>query len=294
MKTKNNDILLHIIFIVLVLCVMMPVLLVVAISLTSESSIIQNGYKFIPDKLNFSAYEFIIKDGEAVFTAYKNTFITVIFGTIIKVFMTAMYGYSISRKDFPFRGFFSMLVLITILFSGGLAPQYQIYVKMLNLKNTYTVLILAGLGLGFDAFMMKSYFASNIPFEIIESGKVDGASESRIFFKLVLPMAVPILATISLMTAIGYWNAIQPSLLFIERESLYTLQYTMQKALMNVSYVKQMIEQGVVGMDSSLEDMPTESARMAMAIFGVGPIILAYPFFQRFFISGLTVGAVKG
>ncbi len=294
MINKKKDILLHILFALLMLICILPIILVVSISLSTESSIIENGYRFIPKIFSADAYKFIIEDGKTILTAYKNTIFTAVVGTVLNVLILALYGYSISRKDFPFRGFFSALVLITILFNGGLAPAYNVKVNLLGLKNTYTVLILSGLGLGFNAFMMKSFFATNVPYEIIESGKIDGAGETRIFFQLALPMAIPIMAVIGFGSLIGYWNSFQSCMLFIEEERLYTLQYTMQKALMNMNYVKQMMAQGAVVFDEQAAELPTEAARMAMAVFGVGPIIFAYPFFQRFFISGLTVGAVKG
>ena len=200
----------------------------------------------------------------------------------------------LARKDFPYRGFFSVLVLITMLFSGGLGPGYYFMTKIYKLKNTLTALIFSGLGMGFQVFMVKSYYMSNIPFELIESAKIDGAGETRTFFQIVAPMAIPIFSTIALMTSIGYWNAFQPCLLYIEKESLYTIQYSMQRALQNVNAVKNMMEAGIAGAEEDLANMPSEGIRMGMAVFAIGPIVLAYPFFQKFFLKGMTVGAVKG
>ena len=290
---KESDILLHIIFIIIALCCILPFLLIVIISLTEESEIIQNGYSFFPKKISFEAYRYLLMTSDTIATGYKNSFIVIIIGTIIKLFAAGMYGYAISRKDFPFRKTFGTVVLITILFSGGLTPYYYMIVKILKLKNTLWALILPGITIGFDAFMLKSFYVTNVPYEIIESAKMDGVGEGRTFFQIVAPMCIPMFATIALRSAIAYWNQFQPSLLYIDKSSLYTIQYSMQRALNNLNALKALAESGA-NVDVDMSNMPGEGMRMAMAVFAVGPIILAYPFFQRFFIKGLSVGAVKG
>lgn len=295
MHKNKGDIILHIVFIIMAVLCMAPIVLMLAISFTSESDIMEHGYRFIPEGgYNLEAYKYVLTHFGNIITGYANTIFVTIVTTVLDVTLTALYAYPMARKDFPFRKFFSTLVLITLLFGGGLAPSYYVTVRILHLKNTYTVLVLKGLGLGFTCFMMRSYYATNVPYEIIESGKMDGASEWRIFAQLVAPMAVPIYATNALQTAIGCWNSYMTNMLYVEDKDKITLQYVMQKALMEFSYIKGMDETFSSFIDTSVSDVPVEGARMAMAVIAIGPVIFAYPFFQKFFIKGLSVGAVKG
>jgi len=280
-----------------VMACILPILLIIAISFTADGAIKTEGYKFIPGVFSTESYRFLLTDARMVLRAYSNTIFVMVVGTAMNVVISAMYGYTLSRRDFPYRGFFSFVVLITILFSGGLAPFYYVYVRILDVKNTYWALILPGLSLGFNVFIIRTFFTQNIPDAVIESAKIDGAGELRIFFTLVMPMAMPIVATVALFSSIFYWNDFFNSMLFIDNPSLYTLQFTMQRSLMNLSFIKDNIaKMGGAGLEliSQYRYIPTEGVRMAMVVIGIGPIVLLYPFLQRYFIKGLTIGAVKG
>ncbi len=284
-------------FCVVAVLYVLPIVLIIVISFTDETAITQNGYRFLPKLLSVAAYQFLVKDVNVVLRAYSVTIVVTAVGTVLNVMITALYAYAISRRDFVYRGLFSALVLITLLFSGGIAPFYYVYARVLRVKNTLYALILPGLSLGFLVFVVRTYFTQNVPQEVIESAKIDGAGEITTFFRIVMPMSLPILATLALFSAIFYWNDFFDSMLFIENGKLYNLQFTMQRSLMNLEFLKQNLSRmGGSGANLStlLRTIPAEGVRMAMVVIGIGPIVLAYPFLQRYFIKGLTIGAVKG
>lgn len=287
----------HFIFIFYSLICILPVVLILSVSLTNEHSLLANGYRFIPESISTLAYTYLWKDISVMARAYGvTTFVTVV-GAGLHVLLTAMYAYPLSRKDFPFKSFFSVIVLITMLFSGGLVPSYIVMVNVLHLKNTIWALILPNLMSGFNIFMVRTFFKQSIPDELIESAKIDGASEWRILFQIVLPLALPVLATIGLFSTIGYWNNWFNALLYISDKNLYTLQFIMQQALLRLEFIRNTLALGGQHLDlaRTLEaQVPTDSVRMALVISATGPIILAYPFFQKYFIKGLTIGSVKG
>lgn len=289
---------LNIIFVIYALCCIVPLLLMVAVSFTDQKTIVEFGYRFIPDKISFEAYYFLLKEPELVVRAYLVTIVVTVAGSLLNVMTSAMYAYAISRKSFPFRKFFTLLILVTMLFYGGIPTLYYVYVKILLLKDTLWALILPGLGQGFYIFIMMTYFKQNVPGEIIEAAKIDGATEYRAFFHIVLSLSMPILATIGLFSALFYWNDFFNCLIFIDNEKLYNLQYTMQRAILNLNYLTKMLSMAsptaARNVGNSIRDLPSESVRMAMVIVAVGPIVLAYPFFQRFFIEGLVLGSIKG
>lgn len=292
----SNLILTTVFAIIAVLCVI-PIILIVMISLSDEMMIMDFGYRFIPKLFSTKAYEFLLKDFSLVSRAYMITIVVTLIGTISNILVNSLYAYAISRRDFPYRRIFSTLVLVTLLFSGGIAPFYYVYVNLLHVKNTLFALILPGLSLGFNVFIVRTFFNQNVPLEVIESARIDGAGEGRTFFQIVVPMALPILATIALFSSIFYWNDFFNSMLFIEKEKLFNLQFTMQRSLMNLEFLKNNLSRlgGASGnVSESLTQIPTEGVRMAMVVIGIGPIILAYPYLQKYFIKGLTVGAVKG
>lgn len=291
--SNGSNILVNLLFILISSICIIPFLLLIAVSFTEEKSLFANGYKFIPQMFSLKSYEFLFKDFDFVMNAYMVTIIVVVIGTVLNVLINSLYAYPLSRKDFPFKKLFSYYILITLLFSGGLAPTYYVYVRMLGLKNTLFAMILPGLAGGFNIFIMRTFYQQNIPFEIIESAKIDGASEIRIFSKIILPLSKPIVATIALFSTVYYWNDYFHCLMYIDKEKLYNLQFSMQRALMTIQYLRNNIE--AMNQGAILElDIPAETVRMAMVVVGIGPIIFVYPFFQKYFIKGLTVGSVKG
>lgn len=295
-KPKGNDKrLLQIIgytFLALIsLFCLVPFILVLSSSLTEESSIIEHGYQLIPTVFSFEAYRLLFEFPEQLLKAYGVTISVTAIGTFVGLLLTSMTAYALARKDFKWRNKFSFFFFFTTLFSGGLVPWYLMVVNYLQLKDTFIILVLPLLMNVFYIIVMKSFMAG-IPDAITESAKIDGAGDFRIYLRLILPLCKPALATIGLFIALGYWNDWYNAMLFISKaEDLMPLQYYLYRMLGNMDGMrKAMISSGAV---VNLQ-IPTESLKMAMTIVAIGPILLVYPFIQRFFVQGLTVGSVKG
>ncbi|AIQ57453.1 carbohydrate ABC transporter permease [Paenibacillus borealis] len=275
---------------VLAIFCIFPFILVVSSSLSEESTIIEKGFQLFPSAFSTEAYSLLFKYPEEMLRAYGITISVTAIGTLFGLFLTSMTAYVLSRRDFKWRGRFSFFFFFTTLFSGGLVPWYLMIVNYLHLKDTLLVLILPLLMNVFYIIVMKS-FMSSIPDAITESAKIDGAGDFRIFMQLIVPLSKPALATIGLFIALAYWNDWYNALLFISKSELMPLQYYLYKMLGNMDGMrKAMMASGAV----VNTDLPTESLKMAMTIVATGPILLAYPFIQKYFVTGLTIGAVKG
>ncbi|WP_342561392.1 carbohydrate ABC transporter permease [Paenibacillus sp. FSL R7-0345] len=284
---------LHLFFIAFSLACILPVLLIVSISLTNEKALTLQGYKFWPEQIDLSAYQYLFSHSQTLAKAYGVSLTVTVAGTFLAVLLIALYAYPLYRKDFPFKKAFNFYLLITMLFSGGLVPFYLLYVNFLDLKDSLIALILPGLSNAFYIFITRTFFQQTVPEEMIESGKLDGASEWRIFFQLVLPISLPVLATIALFTTLMYWNDWFNSMLFINNTDLYSLQYVMIQMIRQAEFFKNQLAGSGVALLVQ-EAVPTESLRMAMVIVSIGPILFIYPFFQKYFTKGLTIGAIKG
>ncbi|WP_240547912.1 carbohydrate ABC transporter permease [Paenibacillus lignilyticus] len=292
-STKSN-IILNIIFILYGCLCLLPILLVVGVSFSDEKSIALHGYKLIPEKFSLSAYKYLWFDIHSIIAAYGISILVTVVGTIAGIMMTALFAYPLSRKDFHFRGFFSFFIFFTMIFSGGLVPWYLVYTNLLHLKDTIFALIVPGLLMNaFYVIIMRTFFQTTIHPSIIESATMEGAGEGRILVQIVVPLSLPVFATIGLFYSLGYWNGWYNSLIFINNDDIINLQYMMYKVLMNLQFL---LANAQAGGPSSTEiaNLPSESVRMAMCIVGTGPMVFAYPFFQKYFVKGLTVGAVKG
>jgi putative aldouronate transport system permease protein len=284
------QLLIHIILALLSLSALLPFLLLFTSSLTDESSLLVDGYSFIPKKWSLSAYTYVFRtNGKNVFRAYGISMIITAVGTSISLLISPMLAYAISRKDYPRRNIISFLVFFTMIFNGGLVASYISWTRLFFVKNTIFALIFPRLLFnGFYIMLMKSYFAINIHPSMIEAAKIDGAGEFRIYFSIVTPLSLPILATIGLMVGIGYWNDWQNGLYFITDPRLYSLQNLLNRILTNARYLAS------ISSDVNVQvELPSIGIRMAMAVIGVVPILVLYPFFQRYFIKGLTLGGVK-
>jgi putative aldouronate transport system permease protein len=268
---------------------LIPFALIVSASFSSERSIMQFGYSLWPREFSLESYRLSLANPGAIGRAYLVTFFTAIAGTVSGVFVNSMTGYVLTRKDFPWRNAFSYFFFFTTLFSGGLVPYYILCVNTLGLKNNLLALILPGMVSVWNMLLVKG-FMSGLPFEITESAKMDGAGDFRIFLQFILPLSKPVLATIGLFTALGLWNDWYNCMLFINNEKLFTLQYFLHRLLQSVRNIRAIMDE--VGVD--IPTLPVEAMKMSMTIIVTGPIILLYPFVQRFFIQGLTLGAVKG
>ncbi|MEK3863247.1 carbohydrate ABC transporter permease [Paenibacillus sp. FSL H7-0716] len=272
-----------------VLCIF-PFILVVSSSFTEESKILTDGYQFIPTAFSTEAYSILFKYPEQMIQAYIVTIGVTILGTVLGLFLTSMTAYALSRRDFKWRNKFSFFFFFTTLFSGGLVPWYLLMVNYLHMKDTLMALVVPMMLNVFYIIVMKSFMGS-IPEAIVESAKIDGAGDFKIYARLILPLSKPALATIGLFLALAYWNDWYNALLFVSNENLMPLQYYLYKMLGNMDGMrKAMMGAGAVVTTS----IPTESLKMAMTVVATGPILLAYPFVQRYFVQGLTIGAVKG
>lgn len=275
---------------VLAIFCIFPFILVISSSLSEESAIIEKGFQIFPTAFSTEAYSLLFKYPAEMLRAYGVTISVTAIGTIVGLFLTSMTAYVLSRRDFKWRSRFSFFFFFTTLFSGGLVPWYLMIINYLHLKDTLLVLILPMMMNVFYIIVMKS-FMSSIPDAITESAKIDGAGDFRIFMQLIVPLSKPALATIGLFIALAYWNDWYNALLFISKSELMPLQYYLYKMLGNMDGMrKAMMASGAV----VNTDLPTESLKMAMTIVATGPILLAYPFIQKYFVTGLTIGAVKG
>ncbi|GIO35954.1 ABC transporter permease [Paenibacillus antibioticophila] len=267
-----------------------PFAFVVILSFTDEKSLAQHGYRLIPEKWSTYAYEYMFQNGAQLLQSYGVTITVTIVGTLLSVMIIALYAYGISRSSFKYRGFFSFLALFTMLFNGGLVPTFIVVTQVLHLKDTIWALILPMMMNAFNIMIMRTFFKS-LPDGIIESAKIDGASEFQIFRKVVLPLSLPGLATIGLFCTLAYWNDWFNALLYIDNPNLVPLQSMLMRIESSMSFILQ--NSNMSGLGSLAASLPQETSRMAMVVLATGPIVLAYPFFQRFFIQGLTVGSLK-
>ncbi|WP_127585032.1 carbohydrate ABC transporter permease [Paenibacillus koleovorans] len=291
------DIFNNIFFILLSIGFVVPMLLVVIVSLTDQQSLLMNGYTFLPEKWSVDAYRYLLGSPDAVVRAYGVTVFVTVIGTIAAVLLVTMIGYSVSRPDFAYRRFIVILFLIPMFFHGGLVPTYILVTKYLHLKDTLFALILPGLVSSFHILIIKG-FLTKMPYEIIESAKVDGAGEFRIFFQIIVPLSAPVMATIGLFTAFGYWNEWMNGLLYIDNPAFIPLQLLLVRVLHSIEFILASIhstgDNSIPGQLISMKDMPGEPIRMALAVLAGGPMMFIFPFFQRYFVKGLTVGSLKG
>lgn len=295
-KFSNNeismsaDVMLKVIFFIVVFVTCLyPLLMILASSFTKNMVLLREGYSIVPRQVTLEAYEFVLFRSGQLARSYMVTIFNTAVGTITGVTMMSTFAYAISRKDLKYANFFSLFAYITFVFNGGLVPFYFVYSRVLGLSNTYWVMIIPYLVDVWYVVILKTYFANSIPREVFESATIDGAGEMRIFVKIVLPLAMPAIATVLLFTVLKYWNDFQLPLYFIEETKKFNIQYMLYRVMSNMEFIAQDTQS--VRLEGNL---PVESARMAMCVLGAGPLLLAYPFFQQYFIKGLTMGSVKG
>ncbi|MEG1310993.1 MAG: carbohydrate ABC transporter permease [Romboutsia sp.] len=287
--TGITNIITNIILAIFSIACVFPFIFVIIISLTSEQSLIEQGYSIFPKEWSLEAYRYLIESGGQLAQSYIVTIIVTILGTVINVSMVSTYAYAISRPNFEFRKQFMFLVFFTMLFGGGMVPSYIVMTQVLGLKNTIWALILPLAFNSFNIIVMRTFFQKSVPESIIESARIDGASEFKIFIKMVLPLALPGIATIALFSTLAYWNDWFNAMLYIEYQELVPLQHMLMKIEKNMEFIRQnaMLSGQVMG------SLPQESVRMAMVVISTLPIACTYPFFQKYFVSGLTIGGVK-
>lgn len=271
------------------MCVL-PFILITSASFSEESRIVENGFSLLPQGFSTAAYELIFSAPRQIIGSYVVTIVMTVSGVVIGLAITAMTGYALWRKDFPLRNYISFFIYFTTLFSAGLAPTYLWIARTLGLRGNYLAVFLQLLLSPWLIILMKN-FARTVPYEVIESGKIDGAGDFRIFAQLVLPMLKPALATIGLFTALSYWNEWYLSSLYLGS----TVEFPpLQYHLYNIINTANALRNSVAGANVTITDLPSNTLKMASAVVATGPIILVYPFVQKYFVSGITVGAVKG
>lgn len=288
-----TNFLFNLLFVILALCAILPVVFVFIISISSEESIRQVGYSFLPVELSSKAYLFLWNERETIFNALLVSVTVTCVGTLLGLTLTTTMGYALSRPGFKLKKFYTWVIFIPMLFSGGLVACYVVNANILGLRNTIWVLILPLMVSSYNIVICKTYFKTSIPDGIIESAKIDGATQMRTFLSIVVPISKPLFATIALFLSFGYWNDWFLSSLYISDKRLISLQALLNNIMRSLEYMTNNPTAGV-SLQQYRAQMPGESVRMAIAIVIVIPIACAYPFFQKYFISGLTIGAVKG
>ena len=284
--------LLNVLMVIGCVLTLFPVYVIIIASITSEATLTANGYRLWPEEFSSLAYTYLFSKGSIVVTAYRNTIISTLAGTVLSVLMVGLYAYPLSRENFKFKGFFTFYAFFTMLFGGGLVSYYMVMRQVLQIGNSLWALFLPSSFSPFWVIVMRTFYKTNIPDEVIESARIDGANEWRTLFSIVVPLAVPGLATVALFSAIGIWNNFFNCLLLVDEAQYYSLQFTIYTTLNSIRFLLENADKmaGLVNISA----LPSQTFRMAMAVVTVGPIIFAYPFFQRYFVRGLTMGAVKG
>lgn len=290
---KSTNVLFNAILAFLSFLCVMPFAFVIIISFTDENALAMNGYRFIPEKLSLNAYRYIIESGEGIIRSYGVTIFITIVGTILGLLLIGTYAYALSRKNYAYKKFFTTVITIPMLFSGGMVANYLIMTQVLHLKNSIWALILPLCMNSFNIIVLRTFFKTSIPDAVVESAKIDGASEWRLFFQIVIPMALPGLATIGLFLTLGYWNDWFNALMYMDDRTRIPLQYLLISIENNMDFlINNKSAMGISGVEQAA-NLPKETIKMAIVVISTLPIIFAYPFFQRYFVNGLTVGAVK-
>lgn len=271
------------------LCVV-PFIVAISASFSDERLLLRSGYGFLPRGFSLQAYNMLFSTSQ-IFDSYKVSIFVTIAGTLLSMIVTAMMAYPLSVKKLKYRGAISFFAYFTMLFNGGLVPTYMLISKYLGMRDTVWVMILPVLVNPWNLFLLRNFFSA-IPAELHESARIDGANDVRILWQIILPVSLPALATVALFYGVAYWNQWYNAMLYIEDSKLFPLQYLIMRMMRNIELMKQMAGQAGFAVDMS--SMPSTTSKMATAIVTIGPIIVAYPFAQKYFTSGLIVGSVKG
>ncbi len=293
-KIKTSRVLINLFFCLSSLLFILPFVLIIAASFTKESSLVSEGYKLIPSEISLEAYRYVFRSPQQLLDSYKITIIYSVVATFLGVIVMSMLAYPLSRPNYKYKKIVTFFIFFTMLFSGGLVPTYIWLTRYLHMGDTIWVYILPFLVNAFHVIVIRTFF-QGLPSALMESAKIDGASELQTFFKIVLPLSKPVIATISLLTLLARWNDWNTALIYIKSTKLYSLQYLLQKILREAEFVKNMAESSpVAGIDFNASNLPSITIRFAMCMVAAGPMLVVFPFFQKYFAKGLTVGAVKG
>lgn len=278
---------------VAVVC-LVPFLMILAASFSSETAISANGFSLLPQEFSMEAYKTVFREPNVVFKAYATTIVLTLVGTAVGLIVQTMTAYVLSRKDFEWRNGFSFFFYFTTLFSGGLVPTFVLYTQTLKLQDKYLALLLPLVFSVYNLLVMKSYISA-VPESLIDAAKIDGCGEFRTLFQVVMPLIKPALATVGLFIALAYWNDWYNAMLYIKSSDKYPLQYFLYQQVNNIeSYKKLISNNSVSSAVVSAMSLPTQTLKMALTVVVTGPIILAFPLVQKYFVQGITIGAVKG
>ncbi|UKS27832.1 carbohydrate ABC transporter permease [Paenibacillus sp. HWE-109] len=284
---RMTQLLFHLIFLVFCIFTTIPFLLTIIVSVTDEKSVVQNGYRFFPEQFSLDAFQLIFSSSE-IYHAYLISVTVTIVGTVLSLLVTTMLAYAIAVPKVKYRNVLALCIFIPMIFNAGLVPWYIFITKYLHLKNSMLALILPMLVSPFNVFLVRNYFKS-LPPALVESAEIEGANPLYIFGKIILPLSTPITATIALFSSLAYWNDWNLALWLIDKRELYPLQFMLFRILSMINYIG---SGGNYGVGSTT--LPSVTAQMAMVLVTIGPIILVYPFVQKYFIKGIMIGAVKG
>ena len=294
-KRSPFDIILHLFFILLSACFVLPLVLVISASFTGEDWLnAGNGLSLLPKEFSTDAYSAVFRNGTRMIRAYAVTIAQAVLGTAAGCLVAGMAAYALSRSNFRFRKPVTIIIFFTMLFSAGMIPTYIVYAKYYGISNSFWVYILPGITGGAWYTMVFRTFFKSLPKSLFESAHLDGAGEMTIFLKIVLPLSTPVLASVGFMTLVGKWNNYTTSMIYIRDENLYTLQYLLQRMMEEANFLKGLSQSAMGNVTMSASALPAESLKYAMCVVAAGPMLLIFPFFQKYFSQGLTIGAVKG
>lgn len=291
--SMKASVLVNVVLMLLALTCILPLLLLVTSSFATETSLMENGYSFWPSQWGLDAYQYLWHSRGQILTAYKMTVLSTLCGTVLNVSITALLAYPLSRPNLVGRNVFSFLVFFTLLFNGGMIPSYMMWTQTFHIKDTFWALILPNLLMnGFGVIVMRTYFMANIPNEIIEAARIDGAGELRTLLEIVLPLSKPILATIALMSGLAYWNDWMNGLYYlVKRTDLYTIQNLLNRLIASADFISNNAANSALTAGITI---PSVGIRMAIAVIALLPVMLIYPFLQKGFVKGIVIGGVKG
>ncbi len=269
-----------------------PVLLLIMGSVTDENVLITYGYRLIPKKFSLEAYSYLINKASSVGRAYLVTIGTTVVGTVVSLILTTSIAYPMSRSSFRYKNALSFFVYFTMLFNGGIVPAYIMWTTYFGVKNTYVALVIPNLLMNaFNVLLVRNFYKNSIPEALYESAELDGATELQIFIKLTIPLSVPVISTIALFTALAYWNSWTNAMYYVTDPKYYGIQNLLMRIMKNIEYLRNSTDSVT---DEQVITLPGQSIRMALAFVGILPIVVIYPFLQKYFVKGVIVGAVKG
>ena len=294
-RSKTFQIIANAVMILLVLFCLVPFALLIVSSITKETSLVKYGYSFIPREIDLAAYKYLLVDSTDIIRGYGISALVTVVGTICNLTITTLFAYPLSRKDLPARNALAFFLFFTMLFNGGLVPSYIMWTQTFHIKNTIAALLFPNLMMGaFYVIMMRTYFTTNIPDAVIEAARIDGAGELRILSQVVMPMSIPIIATLALLAGLAYWNDWLNGLYYISDDRLFSIQVLLNRMLLDVQFLMSNSDAAKSLQQNEEFVLPSTGIRMAVAVMGALPILVVYPFFQKYFVKGIVIGAVKG